>query len=135
MLLMEGAIKQGVKRIRLHVLSGESAESGWMSARGRAVGSSCDTGIAACFSLRLGVTVFFLFQFMLGGGPGSSHAGRRPWQFLSTSPPHADGRDVNDDTAVAWVERLHGDCSKLSAQHSVDVSERGWQGRHRRASW
>jgi 2,3-bisphosphoglycerate-independent phosphoglycerate mutase len=53
MLLMEGCIKQGVKRIRLHVLS--------------------------------------------------------------------DGRDVNDDTAVAWVERLHGDCGKLSAQHSVDV--------------
>ena len=28
MLLMEGAIKQGVKRMRLHVLSGESTESG-----------------------------------------------------------------------------------------------------------
>ncbi|KAI7842857.1 hypothetical protein COHA_003475 [Chlorella ohadii] len=53
MLLMEGAIKHGVKRIRLHVLS--------------------------------------------------------------------DGRDVNDDTAVAWVKRLHGDCGKLSAQHTVDV--------------
>ncbi|KAL4419791.1 hypothetical protein ABPG75_006889 [Micractinium tetrahymenae] len=53
MLLVEGAIKQGVKRIRLHVL--------------------------------------------------------------------ADGRDVGDNTAVAWVERLAGDARRLSKQHGVDA--------------
>ncbi|KAI3425198.1 hypothetical protein D9Q98_008967 [Chlorella vulgaris] len=52
-LLVEGAIKHGVKRIRLHLLS--------------------------------------------------------------------DGRDVNDNTAVAWVERLQGDVQGLNKQHSVDV--------------
>ncbi|KAL4435450.1 hypothetical protein ABPG77_006212 [Micractinium sp. CCAP 211/92] len=53
MLLMEGAIQQGVKRIRLHVLS--------------------------------------------------------------------DGRDVSDDTAVDWVDRLAGDARKLSQEHGADV--------------
>lgn len=87
-----------------------------MSRRDRALGSSCNTGIAPCHSLTLGVTVLAI------------HAGPRPWQFLSASCLRADGRDVNDDTAVAWVERLHGDCGKLSAQHSADVSERAGRG-------
>ena len=41
-----------------------------------------------------------------------------------THPPRhaaADGRDVNDNTAVAWVERLQGDVAALSQRLDVDV--------------
>ena len=32
-----------------------------------------------------------------------------------------DGRDVNDNTAVAWIERLQGAAQLLSGEHQVDV--------------
>ena len=99
MLLMEGAISHGVKRIRLHVLSGEAARRLWD------------------------------LSGLYGSAPATAKAETHSRHPLVSNilpsvlfPIAADGRDVNDDTAVAWVERLHGDCGKLSGQHSVDVS-------------
>lgn len=53
---------------------------------------------------------------------GDSRSDHQSYPHVPTPCSYTDGRDVNDNTAVAWVERLHGDCSKLSAQHTVDVS-------------
>lgn len=43
---------------------------------------------------------------------------------LCLPTPHpitTDGRDVNDDTALPWVQRLAGDAKQLSERHGADV--------------
>ena len=98
MLLIQGAIQHGVERIRLHVLAGEPCGAmQWAAGAGAA--SQPPERMRSAAALRCCPL---------------------PTCFPCCAP--ADGRDVNDDTAVPWIERLHGDAGKLSEQRGVDVS-------------
>ena len=106
MLLMEGAIRQGVKRIRLHVLSGAPCRAALLRSWRAAPHRMRPASLAALSPLPHPV--------LPAHSPSASAPALRPAR-------PADGRDVNDDTAVAWVRRLDGDARQLSERHGADV--------------
>lgn len=60
-----------------------------------------------------------LLLLLLLWQPSDPHRESQPLPLLPCSP--SDGRDVNDDTAVEWVERLHRDARALSDRTGTDV--------------